>query len=230
MAKKTEKKPSVDLTQKAYNGIRQMLFHNELVAGQKIPFQELADDMKMSPTPVVQALKFLEFQGIVWREPNKGYFIEQLKLEEVDELFRFRALLELSLLKETIAKLDADGEQALKEAHANYLDALGDVYMTKKLVTDMEFHLTIARLSNQALRVRALRNTFDLLHLKYQASLRYVTRNTSNENDHGCILDAILSRDTEQAQQLLADHIENSRINACDNLVQMEQEKAGLNF
>ena len=104
------------------------------------------------------------------------------------------------------------------------------MYITQKLVTDMEFHLTIARLSNQALRVRTLRNTFDLLHLKYQASLRYVTRNTSNENDHGHILDAILARNTEQAQQLLADHIENSRINACDNLVQMEQEKAGLNF
>ena len=104
MAKNTKKAPAVDLSQKAYSRIRKMLFHNELVAGQKIPFQELADDLKMSATPIIQALKFLEFQGIVRREPNKGYFIEPLILEEVDELFRFRSLLELSLLQENNCK------------------------------------------------------------------------------------------------------------------------------
>ncbi len=230
MTKKPNKAPSVDLSQKAYSRIRKMLFHNELVAGQKIPFQELADNIEMSATPIIQALKFLEFQGIVRREPNKGYFIEPLILEEVDELFRFRSLLELSLLRETIPNLDAVGEQTLQKAHDEYLEALEGVLITQKLVTDMEFHLAIARLSGQKLRVRALRNTFDLLHLKYQTSLRYVTRNRSNNQDHGFILEAILARDVDHAASLLAAHIENSRTNACDNLIQMEQEKAGLNY
>ncbi len=230
MSKKVEKKPSVDLTNKAYNGIRKMLFHNELVAGQKIPFQELADEMEMSATPVIQALKFLEFQGIVRREPNKGYFIEPLDLEEVDELFRFRNLLELSLLHETIERLDEEAKASLAAAHKAYLEAINGVFITKKLVADMEFHMTIARLSGQKLKVRALRNSFDLLHLKYQTSLRYVTRSQSNENDHGLILDAIYAKDIEKASSLLSDHIENSRINACDNLIRMSKEKAELGF
>ncbi len=230
MANKIGKKPNIDLTNKAYNGIRKMLFHNELVAGQKVPFQELADEMKMSATPVIQALKFLEFQGIVRREPNKGYFIEPLDLEEVDELFHFRTLLELSLLRETIDKFDDKSREILENAHNLYLDAINGLFITKKLVADMEFHMTIARLSGQKLRTRALRNTFDLLHLKYQTSLRYVTRSQSNESDHGLIFDAICNKDKEKAEYLLRQHIENSRINACENLIRMREEKDGLGF
>ena len=118
----------------------------------------------------------------------------------------------------------------MQKAHDDYLETLEGVLITKKLVADMEFHLVIARLSGQKLRVRALQNTFDLLHLKYQASLRYVTRNTSNNQDHGLILEAILARDEDRAASLLAAHIENSRTNACDNLIQMEQEKAGQGY
>ena len=76
-----------------------MLFHNEIVAGQKVPFKDLAVQMGMSVTPVIQALKFLEFQGLVRREPNKGYFIETLKLDELEGLYKFRKVLELTMLE-----------------------------------------------------------------------------------------------------------------------------------
>ncbi len=217
-----------DLSQKAFDTIRQMLFHNEIVPGQKIPFKDLSIQMGMSVTPVIQALKFLEFQGLVRREPNKGYFIEPLTLEEANELYTFRSLLELTMLEQAIKKLDKASEAQLRAAHADYLDSLEGNLTHRKLIADRDFHLTIGRLSGQPIHLDALKNTFDLLHLKYKASLGYVTAKRSNQNDHGKILDAILVRDQGLAKSLLADHIENSRLHACLNLEQMIAEKAQI--
>ena len=46
-----------DLAHKAYMGIRQMLFYNEIISGQKIKYQDLADRLDVSITPVIHALK-----------------------------------------------------------------------------------------------------------------------------------------------------------------------------
>ena len=52
-----------DHSQKAYKGLRRMLYLKELVPGQKIAYREIAERLNMSPTPIIQALKLLEFQG-----------------------------------------------------------------------------------------------------------------------------------------------------------------------
>lgn len=82
MPTKTKKKskqqaePTIsDHTQEAHIGIRRMLFHKEVVSGQKIAYRDLAKRLGMSPTPVVHALKWLEFQGLVQHVPNRGYYI-----------------------------------------------------------------------------------------------------------------------------------------------------------
>ena len=92
-----------DHTKKAYRGIRKMLFHKEIVPGQKIAYRDLSERLKMSPTPVIQALKWLEFQGLVRHEPNRGYYTEPISLEEAREIYELREILEISLLPDTIA-------------------------------------------------------------------------------------------------------------------------------
>ncbi len=59
-----------DLTLTAYNAIRQMLFYNEIHPGQKIKYKDLAGRIGVSMTPVIQALKWLEFRNIVRHEPT----------------------------------------------------------------------------------------------------------------------------------------------------------------
>ena len=86
----------VDHSQKAYNGIRRMLYHKELIPGQKIAYRELAERLNMSPTPIIQALKWLELQGFVRHEPNRGYFMAPFSLEELEQIYELRELLEQS--------------------------------------------------------------------------------------------------------------------------------------
>ena len=102
-------------TQEAYQGIRQMLFHNEISPGQKISYRDLSERLGMSQTPVIQALKWLEFQQLVRHEPNRGYYIETVRADEVAEIYDFRELIELSLLGKTFERLTAAGLRRIRK-------------------------------------------------------------------------------------------------------------------
>ena len=93
--KKQEKKSDkIDLAQKAFQGIRQMLFYNEIIPGQQIKYQELANKIGVSITPVIHALKWLEFKNIVRHEPNRGYFVNEVSLKEIREVYDIRLSIE----------------------------------------------------------------------------------------------------------------------------------------
>ena len=108
----------IDQDRKAYLGICQMLFNNELHPGQKIANKDLAQRLGVSTTPVIHALKLLEVKGITRRETNRGYFINTITVQEVEEIFDARIALEVSLLPKTVNFLD---DEALKKI-SEYID------------------------------------------------------------------------------------------------------------
>ncbi|MDP2268665.1 MAG: GntR family transcriptional regulator, partial [Deltaproteobacteria bacterium] len=83
---KNNKKEREDSGQIAYQGIRHMLYNKELVPGQRIAYRDLAERLDLSPTPIIQALKWLEIQGFVQHEPNRGYIMAPFSLKEIEEL------------------------------------------------------------------------------------------------------------------------------------------------
>jgi len=114
--KKKTPNNEMDHAQMAYQGIRRMLYHKELIPGQKVAYRELAERLGMSHTPIIQALKWLEIQGFVRHETHRGYFMEPFRLEEVEEIYELRELLEPSLLSDAMGQLDSNGKKKLKAA------------------------------------------------------------------------------------------------------------------
>lgn len=194
-------------TQMAYQGIRRLLFLNELAPGQKITIRELAERLEMSQTPVIQALKWLEFQQLVRHETNRGYFLEPISIQEVSEVYELRELIELSLLPKVMQQMDASAEKALKHALEQHLEAAREIYLYERLSKDMEFHLTLARLSGCQVQERTLANLFDILYLKYGASVLFTSSMDSADADHKNLFEAMGQRDLRGAKKILSSHI-----------------------
>jgi len=215
---------------KAYMGIRQMLFHKEIGSGQKIACRDLANRLGMSPTPVIQALKWLEFQGLVRHEPERGYYTEPFSLEEVEEIYELRELLEVSLLPETLKHLGEEGIGRLQSALDAHLSAAREIYLNGRLITDMEFHLTLASLSGRNLHQRMLRNLFDLLYLKYRGSFLSVRPMEYVDSEHRKIFESIVSRDLQKSQDTLSEHISGIKRDVLMVLRRMIEEKERSKF
>jgi DNA-binding GntR family transcriptional regulator len=207
-----------------------MLFHKEIGSGQKIACRDLANRLKMSPTPVIQALKWLEFQGLVRHEPERGYYTEPFSLEEVEEIYELRELVEVSLIPETLKHLDEEGIKRLQVALDAHLSAAREIYLNGRLLTDMEFHLTLASLSGRHLHQRMLRNLFDLLYLKYRGSFLSVRPMEYVDSEHQKIFESVVSRDLQRAQETLSQHISGIRRDVLMSLHRMIDEKESSKF
>ena len=219
-----------DHTQKAYKGIRRMLYHKELVPGQKIAYRELAEQLNMSPTPIIQALKWLEFQGFVRHEPNRGYHMEPFSLREVEEIYELRELLEISLLPIAIEQLKEQDIKHLKAAVEAHLSAVREFYLKERLFKNMEFHLALASLSNKRTQMRILRNIFDLLLLKYGGNYLPIASLQSVDQEHQEIFECVVSRNVKKAQALLSRHISNVKMQVLEGLQRMLEEEAGSEY
>lgn len=219
------KNQKIGHTQKAYMGIRSMLFHNELGPGQKISYRDLAERLGMSQTPVIQALKWLEFQQLVRHEPNRGYYTAPISLKEVEEIYDLRELIELSLLPRAMGRLDTDGRQRLKIALSAHQKAASETYLYDRLQKDMEFHLVLAALADCRVQQQALGNLFDLLYLKYGGNLLFSTAMTSAYADHAQLCEHLVANDLKGAKKILSRHIRTVKKHVLKSLEKLLQDK-----
>ena len=226
---KTPQEPQ-NHTQVAYVGIQQLMFHNEIVPGQKISYRDLGKRLGMSVTPIIQALKFLEFQGLVLHEPNRGYHIAPLSMKEVEEVYVTREILETSLLETTISRLDENAIIRLQNSLESYLEAAGNDSFDNRLNTHKAFHLTLAALSGSRIRLQILQQMFDLLYLKFGGNLLYkIYRNSDDSVDmHERIVKAVVAREIEQSMRLLSAHIRDVKHSVMAHLGSMLSDKNQL--
>ena len=222
-----KKKPAADAghTQKAYQGIRQMLFHNEIVPGQKIAYRDLAERLGMSQTPVIQALKWLEFQGLVRHEHHRGYYTEPISIQEVEEIYDFREQIELALLIRTMGRLDAAALKRLEAALDAHRKASREIYLHDRLLRDKEFHLTLAELSGNRVQLQALRLQFDLLYLKYGGNLLFSTSMEKADMAHSELYTHLCEGNLTAAKSVLSRHIRNVKKHVLNGLKRLMHEK-----
>jgi len=223
--KKTKPKADAGHTSKAYQGIRQMLFHNEIVPGQKIAYRDLAERLGMSQTPVIQALKWLEFQGLVRHERHRGYYTAPISIQEVEEIYDFREQIELALLPTAMARMDAGGLKKLEAALQAHLQASRKIYLHDRLLKDMEFHLTLAELSGNRVQHQTLRLLFDLLYLKYGGNILFSTSMDKADSAHKELFEHIRSDNLQKAQGVLSQHIGRVKQHVLLGLERLMKEK-----
>lgn len=209
-------------TRRAYLGIRQMLFHNDIVPGQKISYRELAEKLGMSQTPVIQALKWLEFQHLVRHEPNRGYATEPISVGEVEEIYDLRELIEINLLPEAIRRLDDQGLARLSACLDAHVQAAREVYLYERLAKDMEFHLTLASLAGRRVHLQTLTNLFDRLYLKYGGRILFATSMDTAAADHRELFERVAARDGKGAGDVLTRHVRRVKDHVLEGLAQMD--------
>ena len=197
----------IDQDQKAYMGLCQMLFNNEMLPGQKIAYKNLAQKLGVSTTPVIHALKQLENKGIVRREPNKGYLINTINVEEVEEIFDSRLAIEVSVLPKTAERYDEEGFSKLMDSLTAHDRAVEENNFNKRVMTDLRFHLALASLSKTHIQIALLEDLFDRLLLKYSKELFIVSITSTSQSEHYAIIEAVKKRDVQEMTAALTHHL-----------------------
>jgi len=211
-------------TQLVVETLREKILNGEIKAGQPLRQAALADELNVSRIPVREALLQLEAEGLVAFEPHKGATATELNVDQVDELFELRAMLESELLA---ASLPHISDEKLQEA-TDILEKL-DRALGKENAANTWSELNSAY--HNCLYSGAERpQTQDLVDTLNKNADRYIRMHllwaggiSKAESEHNELLSYCKARDVEKASALLKQHILGSRDEIKEFLNQREQ-------
>ena len=197
--------------------LRQSIVARELEPGAPIRQDALADQLGTSRVPLREALKILEGEGLVTYHPHRGYFVAELSIADLVEVYRIRKLLESEAVSLAAKSLTDETLGALAAALARCERAGKSGDLTELTAANREFHFLIFDAAGMPRLLRLIRVLWDSTDA--YRSLYYAEARSRKlvDTEHRQILAALRKRDGKSAVKLLDEH----RQHAVDRLEQL---------
>jgi DNA-binding GntR family transcriptional regulator len=177
--------------------------------------RRLAQDFGISRTPVREAMAQLEREGFVRSVPRRGVYVVRKTKREVIEMITAWAALE-SMAARLITQAAKDEEiAALRRMFATFEGGQVQAKLDEYSEVNIEFHQTIIRMSHNRVLIDLAENLFTHMRMIRRKTIGEKDRADRSIRDHISIIEALETRDTERAEDLvrqhalgLADHVE----------------------
>jgi len=199
------------LSERVYQAMKKHIVTGALRAGAAVTEKDLATMYDSSRTPVREAALRLQQENLLRIVPNRGYFVSSLTIQEVNDMYEYRAAVEgacaelaatrgipQALVVELSRLARTKCQTNTRSGYAKFIEA------------DTAFHIGIARLTHNELMVRAVANmrcqtdrilfaAADAIEMGYYGEIPV--------REHCAILEAIRRGDSQAARKLIYDHI-----------------------
>ncbi|MEJ2156731.1 MAG: GntR family transcriptional regulator [Desulfobacteraceae bacterium] len=205
------KKETFTYTDEAFRSIKQLILNQEVVPGQKLIYDDLAKRLKMSRTPVINALNRLEQLGLVVSESNRGYTVKPMETAEAWETFDFREAIEIYAVEQVILKSNGSDMDALEEKLLAYEDYKPNYYDRKKIFLDAGFHLQIAEMTGNSVLKWHLKLDLQHLYLRTNLNNYNLDREKKATAEHRQLFRKIKDKDVMGAVELMKHHIRRDK-------------------
>lgn len=203
----------VTLTDETYEVVKGMVMNHSIPPGTRINIDSLARDLEVSQTPIREAMARLESDGLVEKEPLRGYRTTPLLTRpQLDELFDMRLLIEGWSAERAALNITDRGCKQLRAEMATCVAApTGSEYQAYRDLSDHDarFHDLIFRLAGNGM----IRTLWDHSHCHLHLFRLYYAGSLGSRAlvEHSVIADAICRGDGEAAVAAMRTHIEASR-------------------
>lgn len=206
--------PHPSLSDQAFGALADAISQGTISPGSRINEAILARDLGISRGTLREAIRKLESQGLVERRQNLGAYVIQLSLDDLDDLFQMREVLEGRAAGLAASRIDDQALEDLAAMLARHRTQTAVMGSYPTITADDDFHFTIIRHSGS----RRLFNTIcSELYLQIRLyRVRSASRPGRAEmavNEHREIVDALMSRDSGRAEEAMRAHIANARKN-----------------
>ncbi|MBI4081718.1 MAG: GntR family transcriptional regulator [Candidatus Lambdaproteobacteria bacterium] len=190
--------------------LRDAILEGRLLPGRRLTEPELAQQLGVSRTPIREALRELEHEGLLQRVPGRGTIVAEISSQDVEEIYAVKSALESAAVRSACARISgaelAELERLLQRMKA--LAEAGDLLPYSRI--SREFHELLIRSSGN----RWLEETYRTLDVRIQQLRIYALATPSRPRvsvaEHEAILAAVRQRDAAAAEGLIRDHVERA--------------------
>ncbi|MCD7725022.1 MAG: GntR family transcriptional regulator [Clostridiales bacterium] len=175
----------------------------------------IGEELGVSRTPVREAFRQLELEGLIQIVPNKGAYVTSITAKDVKDIYMIRSLLEglcarlatEKITKEQMEEMEENIYLAEFHAQKGHMDQMAEL--------DNRFHDILYEACDSKMLEHALKDYHQYVLRVRQKTLSNNTRGRASNNEHRQIMEAIKAGDADKAEQLANQHM----INAYDNML-----------
>lgn len=215
---------SPNLTQQVYSKIKDLILMYEIMPGQKLQPQDLSEKLNVSRTPVREALAKLLQEGYISLIPNRGYYVNEITIDEAAELYDVREAVESYAIEGCIAHLTDEGLERLVNKINAYGEDVKGRFSRRRLSKDRDVHLEIADMARNKTLKMILEQVFERIIFKRSIEGIYSQeRGQIAHSEHEEMLKYIRNKDMPKAVECIRRHIRNGKKNVITDLIEREE-------
>ena len=192
------------------DAIREAIINGTLKPRERLMEIQLAEELGVSRTPVREALRKLELEGFIVMVPRKGAYVADISFKDIADVFEIRAALEALAAGLAAERITDEELEEMERLVAEKAEAIANQDMEKLIKVDTMFHEAIYKASRNQRLTSIISNLREQIQRYRTSSLAYPGRMQRSLEEHRSIVEAIQSRDSQIAQQVAREHIENA--------------------
>lgn len=201
-----------------YEELKLLILTGKISPGMRLMEEELAEDMGVSRTPIREAIRKLEKEGLITIEPRRGAYVSQISTKDMVEILEVRQNMEGLAAALAAERMSPEGKQQLKEITEAYEAAFEAGDMAEMIRCDTKFHHIIVEATQNKILVQMVEQLQELV-LRF----RYIyydnfKRAEKMLAEHRSIYEAIISGDAEAAKNSADVHIDRLKVMVIDEL------------
>ena len=209
-----KKNQPVSLKEKAYAEIRRRILSGELSADAPLSEYQLAAELEISRTPVREAVKRLEREGLVHSIPNRGTVVAKLTVRDISEIYQVREQLEGFAARLAAEIMSEESIQKLEEEIDTLNTLASEGQLNEVVASDIRLHKQIIA-ATQNSRLIELLGTLDDQMYRVRALIPESTQwLEATLADHANIVNAIKAHDEHAAENAMRAHLRSAREHA----------------
>jgi DNA-binding GntR family transcriptional regulator len=193
------------LAEKAFDTLHAAIITGRLRPGTRLPIEELADVLEMSPMPIREAVRRLDSAGLVENIPHRGARVTELSITDLTEVTEARLALETLAIRRAAARFD-DTDEATARERLSALDGAPDDNSAETSAAHAAFHFALYEAAESAWLMRLIRPIWETAE-RYCLEVPSCRQLVGRRHEHEAILGACVAHDPERAAVALHDHL-----------------------
>ena len=192
-----------------FNTLRQAILRGELKPGERLMEIQLANKLGVSRTPIREAIRKLELEGLVLMIPRRGAEVAEITEKSLRDVLEVRRSLEALSVQLACERITADQIEELKVAAKEFEKELKSGDVTAYAEADVKFHDIIYYATDNQRLISLL---YNLREQMYRYRVEYLKRSEVHETllaEHQYIIEMLEERNQEEAIAAICRHIDN---------------------
>lgn len=194
-----------------FNTLRRAILKGELKPGERLMEIALADKLGVSRTPIREAIRKLELEGLVVMAPRKGAKVASITERDLNDVLEVRKGMEVLAISLACKRITGEELEKLESIERSFQSLIESGNLTELAEMDVKFHDTIYQATNNQRLVQLLNNLREQMYRYRMEYLKDIAVRRTLAEEHKAICEALRGRDESKAQNYVSVHIDNQQ-------------------